>query len=270
MQHQLAVFQPLKKYLVLCLIILLGACASGEHAKVLDQYRYEPVDNMMQQVDSALKNARTDGKLAMIVLGAQWCHDSVGLAEQFSSDGMQTVLEEHYVTVFIDVGYLEDRRKITQRFDYPTYFGTPTVLIVEPNTETLLNHDEVSKWQAADSVPAEEYIRYFSNVRGKQKSQSTSKQSQKLNEQITAFERQQVQRLYNAYAVLGPQLRADEAGKLENKDSFYKNWKSVYRFRSQLQADLVSLKNMARKKNQDKDKSRLVLPTYPAFEWETK
>lgn len=270
MQNPLVPYLPLKHLFILCLITLLGACATNEHAKVLDKYRYLPVANNMQQVDDVLAKAKSENKLAMIVLGAQWCHDSVGLAEKFSSDSMQTLLDEKYVSVFIDVGYLEDRRNITQRFGYPTYFGTPTVLIVEPNTESLLNHDEVSKWQAADSVPSDEYLRYFGAISGKQKSVSSTKLSPTLNAKIAAFEQQQVTRLYNAYAVLGPMLKADEDGTLADKDDFYAKWKKVYQFRRQLQADLVSLKNLARKKKQEKDKSRLLLPTYPAFEWETK
>lgn len=263
-------YRLLKSFLIFSILALLGACASNQHPDVLEQYKYTPSTSVNQNVDQTIEQAKQQNKLAMIVLGAQWCHDSVGLSAKFSSEGMQRILNEKYVTQFVDVGYLEDRREITQRFGYPTYFGTPTVLIIEPNTETLLNYNEVSKWQAADSVPFEEYLSYFGSLTGGPKAQSSSKQSPRVNAQVDAFERQQVERLYQAYAVLGPLLKADEDGTLKDKQAFYEKWKAVYKFRSQLQADLVSLKDLVNSKKQNVDKSRLIIPTYPPFEWEVK
>jgi len=75
---------------------------------------------------------------------------------------MQTVLSRRYVTQFIDVGYLEDRRDITNLVGYPNYFATPTVLIVDPISNTLVNMNSLKKWQSADSVELPIYIEQFS------------------------------------------------------------------------------------------------------------
>lgn len=261
------------RYFKICSSLLfalfLGACATTEHSDVLDKYVYSPSDNRMQQIDETILIAKAEGKMAMIVLGAQWCHDSVGLAKNFSSSQMQTILNEKYETVFIDVGFLEDRRDITQRFGYPSYFGTPTVMIIEPNTETLLNYDSISKWQSADSVPMEEYQQYFQSSFPLQRNPQNAKQNTEFSKQVAQFEHQQIERLYHAYSELGPMLQADELGELDSKEQFYKTWKDVRSFRVQLQSDLVSLRNQVHQKQQSKDKSRLVLPTYPAFSWET-
>ena len=221
-----------------------------------------------KQAAEALAKAKAENKLAMIVLGAQWCHDSVGLSTKFSTQSMQRILRDKYVTAFMDIGYLEDRRFITQRFDYPAVFGTPTVLIVEPNTETLLNYDTVSKWQAAYSVPLEDYLTYFDSIKGETERKTSSKDLTAAHAKVAAFEQQQVERLYKAYAVLGPLLKADEDGTLEYKDAFYDKWNQVYQFRSKLQQDLIALRSELNTRKSDLDKSRLVLPTYPPFEWE--
>ena len=100
----------------------------------------------------------------MFVLGAQWCHDSRGLAANFSKPAMQEILQQKYETLFIDVGFLKDRRNVTERFDYPAYFATPTVLIIAPDTKQLLNQSSLQIWQAADSVDFDTYLNQFSDI----------------------------------------------------------------------------------------------------------
>lgn len=258
--------------LMVCFIAFLAGCAghSETHhsSDVMDEYVYKSGTATMANVDKALAQAKAEKRLTMIVLGAQWCHDSVGLSTKFSTDAMQSILKEKYVTAFMDIGYLEDRRDNSQRFGYPGVFGTPTVLIVEPQSETLLNYDTVSKWQAAYSVPLEDYLTYFDSVQDLSEREYGAKNHTAAHEKVAKFEQQQVERLYKAYAVLGPLLKADEDGTLEFKDAFYDKWNQVYQFRTKLQQDLIVLRSELDTRKSDLDKSRLVLPTYPPFEWE--
>jgi hypothetical protein len=260
-----------KAVLIFSFLLFNTACSAVEEANVLPQYQYIANTDLNEKIDATLERAKTQNKLAMIVLGSTWCHDSVGLSQNFSSEAMHKVLQENYSTLFVDVGYLEDLRHVTQRFGYPGYFGTPTVLVVEPNTQTLLNHDDVNVWQSANSVPFEEYVSYFTLLSNAEPMALIEQNAQIANAQIAAFEETQIERLFKAYAVLGPLLKADNEGTLENASAFYANWRKVYEFRTQLQADLVSLKNQARiaqMNGQDGESQSLEIPSYPAFDWE--
>jgi hypothetical protein len=161
--------------LFLCFIFATSSfAAAGEETKVLESYVFTPTGNPILQAETALSKALAENKYALIVLGAQWCHDSVGLAENFSTDEMQTVLTARYVTQFIDVAYLEDRRDITNLVGYPNYFATPTVLIVDPVSNTIVNMDSLKEWQSADSVDLEIYIEQFSRFNQEETPQTST------------------------------------------------------------------------------------------------
>ncbi|GLR69335.1 thioredoxin family protein [Agaribacter marinus] len=249
----------------LFLLFSLNGFASDNSDRVLDEYVFSPSESAIKDIDETLALAKAENKLAMIVLGAQWCHDSRGLSAKFSNAQMHALLKQHYKTLFVDVGFLEDKRHITQRFSYPGYFGTPTVLIVDPVSERLLNYESISKWQSADSVPSEEYIRYFSEyAEGEHLLESAQIKTPYL-EQIQRFEQIQIQRLFEAYSKLGPLLKSYKEDTLESDDVFNDAWVEVRKFRSQLQQDLISLRQQARLQQASNQSTPLVLPEYAEF-----
>lgn len=257
-----------KSIILVSCIILLQACVSkagnAEH-KSYEALAFAPVDNPMAVVQSTLDKAKKHNKLALLVLGAQWCHDSTGLAQRFETPEMKTVLDNHYEMVFIDVGYFQDRRNITQRFGQAHYFATPTVLVVEPNTEQLLNGHSLAKWGAADSLSLNEYIEYFSGFN----STSTFEPnfiSEQHKIQIKQFEKQQSMRLMAAYIVLRPELKTDaeRAPGSDYDEGFVQRWREVRKFRIQLQKDIQQLYVQANKVTDEV----LELPVYGAFTWD--
>jgi hypothetical protein len=216
---------------------------SGDSSVVLPEYVYTPSNTPKEQVETALAKAKAENKYALIVLGAQWCHDSVGLAARFSSDEMQSILSERFVTQFIDVGYFEDLRDITNLVAYPNYFATPTVMIVNPVTNTIENIDSMTIWQSADSVEMETYIEEFSkwNTNEIKHSPKTTKENKVLAE----FEKQQSARLQKGYEELGPMLAASEDSSEqtnEEKEQFWQLWKEVKTFRTSVQASIHQMR----------------------------
>jgi thiol-disulfide isomerase/thioredoxin len=256
-------------WVALVLLLCLGHSrvnAENLHTETLDKFIFTANDNPLLQVEMALETAKAENKLTMVVMGAQWCHDSRALAENFSKPSMQTILDERYVVQFIDVGYLQDHRNIASKLGYPNYFATPTVLIVEPNTNRLLNYDDVHIWQNAASEPFERYQQYFAKAGKPIDTEPEQNDVNSDNQQaLDKFTLEQSQRLTNAYAQLGPMLRKYKEGTLDSADKFDETWKQVRSFRVSLQEDLVRLKRQAFKSEQS-----LIFPRYAAFEWEQK
>ncbi|MEL7018848.1 MAG: serine hydrolase [Pseudomonadota bacterium] len=121
---------------------------------------YDPSRNAMADIDATLALAREEGRKTLIVLGANWCHDSRGLAAKFEKPRFKTLLDEHYALVYVDVGKRDRNLDVPKRFDVHGVVGTPNVLILDQN-ETLLNRSTVSKWRRADSIPDDEAYAYF-------------------------------------------------------------------------------------------------------------
>nr|WP_242698759.1 thioredoxin family protein [Alteromonas sp. 5E99-2] len=215
----------------------------------------------MVDVNEALNEAIQQNKLLLLVLGAQWCHDSRGLASRFSNEKLFDVIENKYHTVFIDVGYLQDRRDITQRFGYPSYFATPTVMVIEPKSEQLLNGESMDIWAFAASISLEDYLDYFSDERF-QLDSNVELKKETFNA-INAFASKQTEKLTRAYAKISPMLAQSDAG--EAPDEFASLWKEVRRFRLALQKDIIKLTKEASETGTD---SHLVFPEYAPFSWE--
>ncbi|GGW83861.1 thioredoxin family protein [Alteromonas halophila] len=240
-------------------LALTARSATASDSGALRPSPYQPSDTVQQDITTMLATAKQNNQQAMIVLGASWCHDSMGLAERFSTPQMQRILNAHYQTLFVDVGFLQDRRSVTRRVGYPTYFATPTVLIVDPVTETLVNRHSIAKWGNAASVSQSDYERYFTHHANKEGEPLTDAQRSKLGP-LFEFSDAQVARLHAGYAHLRPLLAAYENG---NGDGpFIDVWKEVKGFRTQLQSDIRRLRTRLLA---GEDVS---FPDYGPFSWE--
>ncbi|WP_052010318.1 MULTISPECIES: thioredoxin family protein [unclassified Alteromonas] len=202
---------------------------------------YTPSESPLQDVIDAQEKAKNNNTLLLVVLGAQWCHDSTGLASHFESEALQPILEKHYTTLLVDVGLLEDRRSITERFDYPIYYATPTVMIVEPNTGALLNRASMARWAHADSIPLIDYVEYFTAHGELSEQEIAVLQSYTPTPEEMSYNEQYAARLQEAYKELSPLLKDDISGELEGDtmDNFYTMWKEVRQFRATLQKELM-------------------------------
>jgi len=239
-------------YLALSVFVMPACLANAEATSTIDVlYQYSPEENPVEALFDTRQQAIENNKRLLVVLGAQWCHDSRGLAAQFSSEQMQKIIQNDYEVKFIDVGLLEDRRAITTQFNYPTYYATPTVMVIDPQTNALLNADSMDKWAFADSVPSEDYVEYFGAFRNKAPRKSSV---------LTPYDIANAKRLQNAYNILGPMLGQDIEGNAP--DGFYDVWKEVRSYRISLQK---SLANQAAMLSEDGSDTR---ETFGPFSWE--
>lgn len=248
---------------LLCVLAtsMVFAAQASESSRAQASAYVESVDPMLD-VQQALDRAKSSDKLLLVVMGAQWCHDSRGLVDKFGDPEVAAVLADSYETVFVDVGYFKDLRKISERFDQPHYFATPTVMIINANTERLINTRDMHIWGSADSVPTEKYLDYFSVYASNPSPQYVPLPDSQASV-VSAFEQHNAQRLQDAYGVLVPGMqledRTGEAGK-----EFLKQWREVRQYRTSLQQDILRLRQQA----QDSPEQNLLLPQYEAFSWE--
>lgn len=109
--------------------------------------------------------AQQSGKRAMIVMGANWCHDSRGLASYFEDPEFRAEhLTPYYEQVYIDVGEKNRNVDIAQHLGVESIVGTPTVFILESDG-TVLNLETAPTWRNAASRSKEEIVEYFRSFR---------------------------------------------------------------------------------------------------------
>lgn len=116
--------------------------------------------NAVEQVDAALARAQFSSKRVIVVMGANWCHDSRGLSGWFAEPRFAEMLEPKYELVYVDVGEKNRNIDIAQRFGIKSIKGTPTVLVLSPQGD-LLNPKSAPKWRNAASRTEADIFAYF-------------------------------------------------------------------------------------------------------------
>jgi thiol-disulfide isomerase/thioredoxin len=100
-------------------------------------------------VDSAAATAKTEHKLLLIELGANWCADCRLLAGVMALPEVRTFVDTHYVVVTVDIGRMNRNLQIPARYGVKGLDAVPALLVVDPNTGTLLNKGRVFALQDA-------------------------------------------------------------------------------------------------------------------------
>ena len=125
---------------------------------------YDGERDAMSDVDAALTAARENGKKALVIMGANWCHDSRGLAGRFERPEFQTLIGNAYELVYVSAGTKpgqnDQNREISQRFGVEKIKGTPTIFIIGADGQ-VLNAESTGYWRRADSIPVDMSFAYF-------------------------------------------------------------------------------------------------------------
>lgn len=144
------------------------AAATATAADHPEARPFDPAPSIIAQeaVDETLAEAALTGKHAMIVMGADWCHDSRALAGWFETPRFQAMLSENYVVRYVDVAQKDRNIDVAQRFGLDNIVGTPTIIITNSQGE-VLNLDTAPTWRNAASRSEDEIYDYFAEFAAK-------------------------------------------------------------------------------------------------------
>lgn len=257
-----AIFVTTRLYLLLVAVCVISMGCSSQH-KTSTTSMYIASNNPMQDVQDGLEAAKASQKLFLLVMGAQWCHDSTALADNFQNVAIASQLDSDYHISFVDVAYFKNLSDITQRFGQAHYFATPTVMIINPQTEQIINEKDMHIWGAAASIGLDEYKSYFAAYANTPQLSPKVIPAQHV-EAIARFEQNNAARLTRAYALISPNLKKATDSNVDS-DEFISQWKEIRQYRMSLQKDIFSLRQQA---INSPDKV-LNFPVYPGFSWES-
>lgn len=103
---------------------------------------YDEKANADKVVSAALAKAKAEHKRAFIDLGGNWCGDCRVLAGLMELPELESFISAHYVVAIVDVGRFNRNLQIPARWGMVQALkqgGAPTVLIVDPNTNKVVN-----------------------------------------------------------------------------------------------------------------------------------
>ncbi|MEL6487084.1 MAG: thioredoxin family protein [Pseudomonadota bacterium] len=130
-----------------------GALLEGGH-DYPEAASYDVSDDAEADVDAALALAGENGTRVMLVMGANWCHDSRALAGWLGTERFAGLIEREYELVFVNVGRPQSgdghNLEIARRFGLEDLPGTPNLLVLTADGE-LVNGDTATTWRDAAS-----------------------------------------------------------------------------------------------------------------------
>ena len=232
--------------LAICLsVVAVPACAAETDP---DGALYQPSEDQLADLQQTLDRAKASDRLALIVLGANWCHDSRALAARLNKSPLKEVIDENYETVIVDVGYYEKGRDVVNQFGVHHYYATPTVLVVDPETRELVNEWDRHQWGNAYRISMDDSVKYFEKwpTMATEEHLPVSAELRELYNDIDEYERQLADRVEAGYAVVGPMLKAYKDG--NDTDDFDAKWDELRDFRVEVPKRVRHMRKAAHKR----------------------
>lgn len=136
--------------------LALGGCAgmgdpSANHPEARS---YNAAIDANAAVEAALGRAAARDSRVLLVLGANWCHDSRALAGWLGTPRFAALIAERYELVYVNVGMPQTgdghNLDVARRFGLATMAGTPALLVLRPDG-TAVNPDSAASWRNAAS-----------------------------------------------------------------------------------------------------------------------
>jgi len=253
---------------LLCIVTLVFCLGAGTDP---DGRRYQPSVDPLADVQQALSRADDGDRLVLVVLGANWCHDSRALASRLHRPPLAELIQQHYELVFVDVGFYDKGRAVLQQFGVAHFYATPTVLIIDPSNRALVNDEDRHIWSNAYNIDMSSSVQYFEKWATSDPVEdpvADSTQLRQLYAEIDQFEQQLAERVAAGYAVVGPMLEAYEAG--DAPEDFDASWDELSDFRMAIPDDIRKLREEAQRRvSEGEEDIQLLFPEYPLLSWES-
>jgi len=132
-------------------VMAVGADAAVAHPEARS---FTVSGDAMADVDTALAQAGERGTRVLLVMGANWCHDSRALAGWLETDRFAALVARRYELVFVNVGMPQTgdghNLDVARRFGIEALPGTPSLLVLTASGE-LVNGDTATTWRNAAS-----------------------------------------------------------------------------------------------------------------------
>lgn len=145
----------IRALLAIGLALALVACATTPDAEAKPEARsYAVTPDAMADVDAALARASANGKRVLLVMGANWCHDSLALAGWLETPRFAALVAERYELVFVNVGMPQTgdghNLAVAKRFGLAEMKGTPALVVLTGDGQPV-NLDTAASWRNAAS-----------------------------------------------------------------------------------------------------------------------
>ena len=96
----------------------------------------------------------------LFVFGANWCPDAMDLLQKLNDRGTKKILDNQFITYFIDVEKYSINMEIYKYFGIDAIEGIPRVFLVSKSGK-VLNLETNDYWRDSRNIPDTEFAKYL-------------------------------------------------------------------------------------------------------------
>lgn len=140
----------------LAALLLVAACVpfpAQAREEPATYFKADPFPD--DQLETAWRNAAEMGRLAIVVFGADWCHDSRALARTLTGDAFQREFGARYTVTLIDVGKPQTGEgrnlDLVESLGVKSLKSTPAMFVLSGTGRPLNSKVDALSWRNADS-----------------------------------------------------------------------------------------------------------------------
>ena len=115
--------------------------------------------------DQALARAAADQTLAVIVFGADWCHDSRALGKVLTSDAFKAEFGSRFQVTFINVGRPQTGEGVNldlvKQLGVKNLKSTPALFVLRGDGKLLNGKKDAVSWRNAESRGDDKVLAWF-------------------------------------------------------------------------------------------------------------
>ncbi len=126
--------QAFKRAAVLCLVLPLAAQAALAQGRVI----YPDPSVAKTEIHEALARAKGQHKRVILDFGGNWCGDCKVLDIYFHDPANQSLLQENFELVDVNIGRFDANQDIADRYGIPLKRGVPALVVLSPEGKVLL------------------------------------------------------------------------------------------------------------------------------------
>lgn len=134
-------------------------------AKAAEGLYYPAQANGPAVLDQALAKAAASNRRAVIVFGADWCHDSRALAQVLTSEAFKSEFSARYDVTLIDIGKPQTGEghnlELVKRLGVKNLKSTPALFVISPEGKLLNSKKDAVSWRNAESRGTQAIMAWF-------------------------------------------------------------------------------------------------------------
>ncbi len=137
-----------------CLILLPAG------AQVANKEIYPAPAQATPDLAAALKKAAATHKNVLLDFGGNWCGDCFVLDYYFHDPANQTLLQQNYILVHINIGRMDENLDITERYQIPVKKGVPALAVLDERGHLIFSQrtGEFEKMRSLESSAVTSFL----------------------------------------------------------------------------------------------------------------